>query len=202
MRRETTLPGADDDWIKGAQGSELRFPRFVTIRGFADRTGEDALFGDDDEQRQVNGVNALEENSALPAPLTLRFKERDRVLEVIRVNGATARLNRLERHAVARIHIRHLAFSDDDERLLMNAVLPRIQSEVNTAAQEPGLEAGFAVARNDLAFMARALAAPDFVDDADLRVRNVNDSEQTRQADQQDYDSQTAQPQNPWGFRK
>src|SRR6476619_2999193 len=180
MRRETSLPGADDDWIKGAQGSELRFPRFVTIRRFADWTGEDAFFGDNDEQRQVNGVNAFAENSALPAALTLRFEEADCVLEVIRVNGATERLNRLERHAVARIHIRHLAFGDDDERFLMNAVLPRIQSEVNTAAQEPGLEAGFAVARNDLAFTERTFAAPDFFDDADLRVRYVDDSEQTR----------------------
>jgi hypothetical protein len=130
----------------------------------------------------------------LPAALTLRFEEADRVLEVVRIDGATERLDRLERNAVAGIDVSHLAFTDDDERFLMNAVLPRIQSEVNTAAQKASLITGFAVARDDLSFTERPLAAPDFFDHANLRVRDVNNSEQTRQAEQQNYNCDSPTP--------
>ena len=123
---ETTLACADDDGIKRAQGSELRFPRFITVRGFFHRPGENAVFRNHDEQRQVNRVNAFTQNPALPAALTLRFEEADRVLEVVRIDGATERLDRLERDAVARIDLSHFTLADDNERLLMNAVLPRI----------------------------------------------------------------------------
>ena len=47
------------------------------------------------------------------------------------------RLHRLQRNTVARINVSHLTFRDDDERLLMDLVLPRIQSEVNTTTEKP-----------------------------------------------------------------
>jgi hypothetical protein len=76
----------------------------------------------------------------------------------------------------------------------MNPVLPRIQTEVNTATQEPGLQTSLAVSGNDLAFAQGTLAAPDFFNDANLRVRNVNNSEQTRQADQQHHNCNSSKP--------
>src|SRR4029077_18284220 len=75
--------------IKGAHGSELRFPRFVTIGRLAHRSGEHTFFRDDDEQRQVNGINAFAQNPALPAPLTVRSEEAHRVLEMIGIHRAT-----------------------------------------------------------------------------------------------------------------
>ena len=136
----TARASSDDHRIKRAHGSELRLPRFITIGGLAHRSGEDAFFGDDNEQPQVNGVNAFAQNPALPASLTLRFEEADRVLEVIGIDVPAERLNRFERNTVPRIDVSHLAFGYDDERFLMNAVLPRIQTEVNTATQESGLD--------------------------------------------------------------
>ncbi len=67
----------------------------------------------------------------------------------------------------------------------MNAVLPRIQPEVDTAPQEPGLKTGLSITGNDLTLAERAFAAPELFNDADVRVRNVNNPEQTRQAEQE-----------------
>jgi hypothetical protein len=39
----------------------------------------------------------------------------------------------------------------------MNAVLPWVQSKVNAATQEPRLETGFAIARDDLALFGEPL---------------------------------------------
>ena len=58
--------------------------------------------------------------------------------------------------AAAGVVIGDFAFANDDERFFMNAVLPRIQPEVNTAPQEPGLQTGLAISRDDLAFAQRA----------------------------------------------
>jgi hypothetical protein len=66
----------------------------------------------------------------------------------------------------------------------MDAVLPRIQTEVNAASQEPGLETSLTVPRNNLSLTERAFAAPDFFNDADVGVRDVNNAEQPRQAKQ------------------
>src|ERR1043166_8011255 len=130
----TLTVGPNHDWIERAQPEKLRLPELVLVGGFADRPREHAFFGDDDEQRQVNGVNALAQDAALPAALTAGFQERDRILEVIAIDVAAEGLNRFERNTVARVEVSHLAFRYDDERFFMNAVLPRIQSEVNTAA--------------------------------------------------------------------
>ena len=84
--------GSDDDRVKRAHGSELRPPRFVTIGRLAHWPGEDAFFGNDNEQSEVNRINAFAQNAALPAPLTLRFKETDCILEVIGIDVSPVRL--------------------------------------------------------------------------------------------------------------
>src|SRR5437868_6674000 len=154
----TLTSGSDYHRIERAGPEQLRFPLFVFVGGFADRSGEHAVFGDHHEQRQVDRINAFAQNAALAAALTASFQERDCILKVIRINVATQRLNRLQRNTVARISVSHLAFGYDHERFFMNAVLPRIQSEVNTAAQEAGLKPRLATAGNDPAFAQRTLA--------------------------------------------
>ena len=84
----------------------------------------------------------------------------------------------------------------------MNSVLPRIQPEVNTAPQKLRLKPGLAITGNDLAFAQRALAAPNLFDDANLRVRDVNNSEQPREAEQKHHNCKTSSPQQPRGLRK
>jgi hypothetical protein len=179
----TARASSDDHRIKRAHGSELCLPRCVTIDGLSHRPGEDAFFGDDNEQSEINGVDTLAQNPALPASLTLRFKEADRILEVVGIDVSAQRLNGFERDTIPRIDVGHFSFGYDDEWFLMNAVLPRIQTEVNSAPQEFGLKTSLTIAGNDLTLAQRAFAAPDLFDDADVRVRYVNNSQQPRQAD-------------------
>jgi hypothetical protein len=94
------------------------------------------------------------------------------------------RLRGLQWNAVTRVNISHLSFADDDEWFLMNAVLPWVQSKVNAATQKPRLKTSFAIARDDLAFFKRTFAAPDFFNHTNLRVRDINDPEQSRQTKQ------------------
>jgi hypothetical protein len=74
----------------------------------------------------------------------------------------------------------------------MDPVLPRIQSEVNTTTEKSGLVAGFIVSGDDLAFAQRTFAAPDLFNDADLSVRDVNDPEQPREAEQEQHSSENS----------
>jgi len=78
----------------------------------------------------------------------------------------------------------------------MNAVLPRIESEVNTATKESGLKAGLAIAGDDLAFAQGTSAAPDFLDNPDLGMRDIDNPEQPRQTGQGE---EAREPPNP-GF--
>src|SRR5205807_8894332 len=127
-----------------------------------------------------------------------RFEKLDGILEMIGVDVPAQGLCRLERHTVARVEVSHLALAYHDERLLVDAVLPRIKPDVNAAAQEPGLEPRFAIARNDLTFLERTFAAPDFLDRSHLRVRDVNDPEQARQKEKkEDEKDRTAGPGQP-----
>src|ERR1043166_8797029 len=130
----TLTAGPNHDRIERAQPEELRLPELVLVGRFADRPGKHAFFGDHDEEREVDGVNALAQNAALPTALTARFQARNRILKVIAINVAAQGLNRFERNTIASVEVSHFAFSYDDERFFMNAVLPPIQSEVNTAA--------------------------------------------------------------------
>ena len=52
---------------------------------------------------------------------------------MIGIHRSAERLDRLERNTVPRINVSHFSFGYANERFLMNAVLPRIQTEVNTA---------------------------------------------------------------------
>lgn len=66
------------------------------------------------------------EQAALARALSIRFQKRHRILKMVAGYVAAERLRGLERDAVARINVGHLTFAYDNERLLMNAVLPRI----------------------------------------------------------------------------
>ena len=125
-------------------------------------------------------------------------RNRDRVLEVIGVYISAKGLDRLERNTVARIDVSHFTFTDDDEWFLMDTVLPRIQAEVDTTTQEPGLKAGFTITGNDLAFPQRTFAAPDLFNDTDMGVWDINNPEQTRQAEQHQNSRNNPYCPSPW----
>ena len=55
----------------------------------------------------------------------------------------------------------------------MDAILPAPEAEVQAAAEQIGLVAGFAVEGDDAAFGHGAAARPEFLDDADLLVGDV-----------------------------
>src|SRR5262249_18922013 len=90
-------------------------------------------------------------------------------------------------------------FGHDHERFLVDPVLPRIQPEVNPATEKPGLETSFIVPSNDLAFAQRTFAAPDLFNDANLSVRDINDPEQSRQAEQKYQRRKRSTDIDPWG---
>src|SRR5438093_9311913 len=119
----------------------------------AERQAVHSVFGDDDEQGEVDGVNAFPQDGPLPAALAddrpvVAFalaEERPRVLEIVAVHDMAKRLTGLERLAVAGIDVADLPLGNGNEGNLVNAVLPEPQRMVQAAAEHVGLEAGLAV---------------------------------------------------------
>ncbi len=83
-----------------------------------------------------------------------------------------------QRLPVAGVHVPDLPLGHRDERLAMHAILPRKQPPVHSAAQQPRLEAGLAIARDDAPLAERAPVRPVFLDDADGAVRDVPQAEE------------------------
>ena len=92
---------------------------------------------------------------------------------MIAIHDARQRLRRRQRTAVARIDVADLAFGNHDQRLLVNAVLPREESRVQPAAKKLGLKTRLSLQSDDAAFGQRTFGRPEFLDNADLVVRNV-----------------------------
>ncbi len=95
------------------------------------------------------------------------------VLEIIAWGNASQGLAGRQRLAVTGIDIADLALRNGHQRNLVNAVLPAPQPEVDAAAQQVGLVAGFAVQSDDVPLGHRAGARPELFDDAHLLVGNV-----------------------------
>ena len=70
----------------------------------------------------------------LPSALASGFQEASGVLEVIALYVSTKGLDGLQWNTVAGVYVSHLTFAYDDKRFLVDAVLPRIQTEVDTAS--------------------------------------------------------------------
>jgi hypothetical protein len=95
-------------------------------------------------------------------------------------------LVRLQWLAIPRVNISHLPFADNDERSLVHLVLPWIEAEVQPAAQQPRLKAGFALSRDNSSFAQGTVSGPYLFNHTDHGVRDVNNAEQSGQ--EVDYD--------------
>ena len=74
----------------------------------------DLRFGNDREQRQVDGIHAFAQHGPLPTTLARHcaVQERSRILEVVALHDAAKRLARRQRLAVAGVHVADLAFGN------------------------------------------------------------------------------------------
>ena len=140
-------------------------------------------FGHDNERGGVDGVDALAQDGPLAAALAVLGllarpdQKRMGILEVIALDHAGERLARRQRQAVAGVDVTDLSLRHRDQRRHMDAVLPAPVAEVQAAAEEVGLVAGFAVQGNDAAVSDRPLRRPEFLDDANLVVGNDADGQ-------------------------
>ena len=128
----------------------------------------DRVLGDDDEQRQVDGVDAFAQDRPLPAALAgdrllvgadlLAHEERPGVLEVVarrrrgRASGWAAAARRRGRR-----RSRSCPAGTVTSGTLWMRYCQRQQAEVQAAAEHLGLEAGLAVQGDDPALGHRAL---------------------------------------------
>jgi hypothetical protein len=171
---------AHDDGREAALTRELALPVRVLV-GVGHGPRVDAVLGHDHEERQVDGVNTFTQDRALTPALAAVLEERRRVLEERRARALRESLGGRQGRAVTRVHVADASLGNDDERLAMDAVLPREVPEVQTAAQDLGLEAGLAGGGHDPAIEKRALSRPELLDDADARVGDVADASEPRE---------------------
>ena len=109
----------------------------------------------------------------MTSALTAAAEKRLRILEVIAIHDARQRLSRRQRTAVTRVDVADLAFGNHDQRFLVNAVLPREESRVQSTAKKLGLKTRLSLQGDDSAFGQRAFVRPELLDNPDLVVRNV-----------------------------
>src|SRR5207249_2250668 len=115
---------------------------YFAVGLFLDESSQDLVFRNYDELREVDGKHAFAKNGALPASLALATQKGVRVLKVIAVHNSRQSLRRRQRAAVTGIDITELAFRNHHERLLVDAVLPRKETRMQTAAQQLCLKSG------------------------------------------------------------
>src|SRR5882724_11487479 len=156
------------------------------------------FFGDDDEQRRVDRIDAFAKDRELATTLPdvlqwvfsvarlwqamLPHQERPGVLKIVARHHAAERLARRQRLAVAGIDIANSALRHRDQRASMHAVLPPPIAKVDAATQEVRLKTSLAIERENPALGDRSLERPQFFHNRDAVVRN----EPQRQPDQDD----------------
>ena len=159
-------------------GDDLAFLRPQQMREVIDR-----IVGDNHEQGRVDGVDAFAKDRSLPAALAALTPARRSsalvagfaqegagILEVIAGDDAAQGLAGRQRLAVASVDVADFALRNGHQRHLVDAVLPAPKPEMDAAAEQIGLVAGFAVQGDDAAFGHRPGPRPEFFDDADLLV--------------------------------
>ncbi len=144
--------GADDDWLEAVHVAQKHLP-FLTLGDFfvADRSGVHAVFGNDDEEREIDRIDAFAQNRALAATLPALIQECRRILKRVALNCFSERLDWRQGAAVAGVDVADAAFGNLHERLLVDAELPREVSEMQPAAQHQRLIAGLAIDGDDAA---------------------------------------------------
>ncbi len=151
----------------------------------------DGLLGDHGEERRVDRIGARAQDAALRARLAAAEQEAARIVDVDALRPLAERLAGLERAADARHQTGDLV--DADERHLVHPVLERRQ-RVPAAADHLGQEAGIAVERHGGEGFAASSRAPSALDDAVMRVRNIDEAgakkDDGKRRDQQKTDSE------------
>src|SRR5262249_33503239 len=141
----------------------------------------DHVFGDHDEQSQVNGINAFAEDGSLPAALAQLggvlvcrlTQEGSSVLKVVASNHAPQSLAGLQRLTISRVDITDLALRHGHQGNFMDAILPAPKPQVKSTAEKVHVIAGFIIQSDDAAFLDGAFRGPQLLHDADAAVRNV-----------------------------
>ncbi len=115
------------------------------------------VLGDDDEQRQIHGIDPLAQDRPLPSALTEgagfdagSLQEGPGVLKVVRLHDAGQRLAGSQGLAAAGVDVADFALRNDHERNAVNAILPAPKAKMKTTAQHIGAVAGLAVEREEL----------------------------------------------------
>ena len=178
---------ADDDGIESSDVVHLFLPaddccQFLPPGHFK---AVNAILGNDDEQGEIDGVNAFAEDHALPAALADRglrgfgiAEEFTGVLEEIAVDDPAEGLAGRQRFAVPRIHISDFSLRNDDQRNLVDAILPPPVERMDSTAEQVGLISGFPAEGDDPAAADGPPGGPFFLDDSDAVIGDGSDAEE------------------------
>ena len=141
-----------------------------------------AILRDDDEQSEINGINAFTEDDPLPPALPdgrlrrIRIaQEFPRILKMIAIHNPPQRLARRQRFPVPRICIPNLSLRHDHQRDLVNPILPRPIEKMNTTTEQISLITRLAIESDDSAIRNRSLTGPFLLDDSDAVVGDGSD---------------------------
>src|SRR5205085_10909986 len=125
---------ADHHRVESALLAQLLLPadKLLQLAPALDVQMVNHVFGDHEEERQVNRIDAFAQDRALAATLSSRAfvvparlaEKCAGILEVIAIDHARQRLAGLERLAVTRVHVADLPLRDHYQRQLVYAVLP------------------------------------------------------------------------------
>ncbi len=176
---------ADHDRVEPAHGQQLGLPGAVLrLVVLLDRPAVGLALGNHHEQRHVDRVDALAQEAPLPAALALVVQERRSVLEVVAVDHLAQRLRRRQRLAVAGVDVADLAFGDRHQPLLVQPVLPGEIAKMQSAAQQPGLEARLSGSGDDPPTGERAPGGPELLHNAHAIVGDVANAQEPQQHQQ------------------
>ena len=130
-RRHCGRPGADDDRAEAVEATEFFLPRnqHFQVALAAHVEAIDDVFGDDHEEREVDGVHAFTQDGPLATALTAYagtafVQEGARVLKIVATDHARQSLTWRQRFAIASVDIANLALRNSHQADFVNAVLP------------------------------------------------------------------------------
>jgi len=126
----------DHDGVESIDRAQLFLPIAVlSIVLVLNGPGKYLVFCNDDEQREIDREYTFAQDSPLSSSLSFSFKERVSVLKVVAIHNAPESLSWWKRRAVSGVDVSDLAFRDHNERLFVDAILPREKTGVKAAAQ-------------------------------------------------------------------
>jgi hypothetical protein len=129
------------------------------------------LLGENPELGEIDGVGAFAQDLALRTFLDAALQEGAHVLEIVGLRVRGQGLRGRERPPVTGEDVADFSLRDGHQRGGVHAVLER-KEEMEAAAQDVGLKSRLALQGNE-AVVDRPFQAPQFLHDANARVRDV-----------------------------